>query len=197
MAEPYGATGITPQEIFKYWEANIAGAPYFPVGIKMLVGSFAKLFGTADGRRLQAWCKKEGWVLAWGLGAAGGKDADTDPHHHFDSQTLAAPYANRTLDLQVLPHTAAIHNMTVSALDREAFEHLWNEVARAVNITHNGPLNPPVPHPHNSSNHTNPPYPIPPPPPPGPGEITNANWTTVRTMTSLVLLQSLVSTAHF
>eukprot|EP01044_Picomonas_judraskeda_P029226 COSAG03_NODE_10031_length_677_cov_1.053633_1_plen_109_part_10 len=44
MAEPYGATGITPQEIFKYYEANIAGAPYFPAGVKMLVGSFAKLF---------------------------------------------------------------------------------------------------------------------------------------------------------
>lgn len=196
MAEPYGATGITPQEIFKYWEANIAGAPYFPTGIKMLVGSFAKLFGTADGRRLQAWCKKEGWVLAWGLGAAGGKDEDTDPHNHGDSQTMAAPYANRTLDLQVLPHTAATHNMTVSALDREAFEHLWKEVARAVNSTHNGLPNPPVPVPHNGSNHTNPPYPIPPHPPPGSGEITNANWTTVRTMTLLVSLQSFVSTVH-
>jgi hypothetical protein len=34
MADPYGPTGITPQEIFKYWEANIAGAPVFPGGAK-------------------------------------------------------------------------------------------------------------------------------------------------------------------
>lgn len=177
MAEPYGPAGITPQEIFKYWEANIAGAPYFPAGIKMLVGSFAKLFGTDDGRRLQAWCKKEGWVLAWGLGAAGGKDENADPHH--DPQTTAAPYANRTLDLLVLPHTTAIHNMTISSQDRDTFERLWRQVGHAVNASKTVPPSPPVPPmPHNNSNHTGP---FPPNPPPAAPQITNANWTKVRT----------------
>lgn len=180
MAEPYGATGIDSQEIFKYWEANIAGAPYFPAGIKMLVGSFAKLFGTDDGQRLQAWCKKEGWVLAWGLGAAGGKDEDDVPHH--GSQTMTAPYANRTLDLHVLPHTTAIHNLTITSDDRDKFEHLWHKVRHAVNLSKHMPVGPPTPPmPHNRSNHTRPPGPL--PPHHGmPGEISNANWTRVRTI---------------
>jgi hypothetical protein len=59
---------ITGQEIFRYWEANIAGAPLYPDGIKMLVGSFAGLFGTSLGSKLQKWCIKQGWVLAWALG---------------------------------------------------------------------------------------------------------------------------------
>ena len=142
----------------------------------MLVGSFAKLFGRDDGRRLQAWCKKEGWVLAWALGAAGGEDENPNQHHR-DSQTMAAPYANRTLDLQVLPHTAAIHNMTVSSQDRDAFERLWRKVGRAVNASMQMPPRPPVPPvPHNSSNHTKPPGPF----PPAPRQITNTNWTEVR-----------------
>lgn len=32
-------------EIFRYWEANIAGAPLFPQGVRMLVGAFGTLFG--------------------------------------------------------------------------------------------------------------------------------------------------------
>ena len=44
---------IDGNEIFKYWEANIAGAPLFPAGLKMLVGDFKTLFGTADGQQLQ------------------------------------------------------------------------------------------------------------------------------------------------
>ena len=28
---------------------------------KMMVGSFPDLFGTALGKALQAWCKKQGW----------------------------------------------------------------------------------------------------------------------------------------
>ena len=59
---------ITAEEIFRYWEANIAGAPLFPDGIKMLVGSFAGLFGTRLGIQLQNWSIKQGWVLAWALG---------------------------------------------------------------------------------------------------------------------------------
>ena len=100
MARPRD-TNISSQEIFKYWEANIAGAPLFPDGIKMLVGSFPQLFGTEQGRRLQAWCRKQGWVLAWALGSVG---ADPDPHSHGGGGPYgrgSAPFANRSLDLQV------------------------------------------------------------------------------------------------
>ena len=66
-----------------------------------LVGSFPQLFGTEQGRRLQAWCRKQGWVLAWALGSVG---ADPDPHSHGGSGPDgrgSAPFANRSLDLQV------------------------------------------------------------------------------------------------
>ena len=159
MAEPY-STPIAPQEIFKYWESNIAGAPLFPNGLKMLVGEFAMLFGTEHGRKLQEWCKKEGWVLSWALGATGGVHNDTNHHGGGDnSQTQSAPYANRTLDLSVLSHTSASHNLTVSKEEKERFERLWKEVAHALNATKGHappPPGPPMPpHPDGPGNHSN------------------------------------------
>jgi hypothetical protein len=59
---------------------------------QMLVGSFAALFGSAEGARLQRWCRARGWVLAWALGAAAGGGYSPG----------AALYANRSLDPLVL-----------------------------------------------------------------------------------------------
>ena len=70
-------------------EANIAGAPLFPAGLKMLVGSFKDLFGTEHGVRLQQWCRSRGWVLAWALGEVnlGGEP----PSGHGGNKYTAAP----------------------------------------------------------------------------------------------------------
>ena len=97
MAEPTH-TNITGTQIFKYWEAMIAGAPLYPIGIKMLVGSFPLLFGQPLGRRLQDWCTAQGWVLAWALG-------DASNGHPSPDGINAAPYANRTIDPLVFAHT--------------------------------------------------------------------------------------------
>jgi len=172
-----------------YIYINCSKVAFF-AGLKMLVGSFSKLFGTKDGRRLQAWCKKEGWVLAWGLGAVGVNDTDPNNHNHGDGQDTSAPYANRSLDLEVLPHTTAMHNMSVSPQDKASFAKLWDEVFRAVNATAHPPpmppTPPPMPHPgphhnhsnhssHGGGNHTKPPNPF--PPHPGqPGQLTNGKW---------------------
>ena len=129
MAEPY-RTNISQQEIFKYWEAMLAGQPLFPEGVKMLVGSFSKLFGTADGRRLQAWCKKEGWVLMWALGEVG---ADPPGPSSPSGMSEEAPYANRSLDLQVLEHSSAAHNLSITNERRLEFDGLWLDVAQAIN----------------------------------------------------------------
>eukprot|EP01052_Picozoa_sp_SAG31_P032354 SAG31_NODE_3540_length_4144_cov_2.714957_4_plen_429_part_00 len=48
MAAPHHFN-ITSAEVFKYWEANIAGNPIYPDAIKMMVGSFGELFGTSLG----------------------------------------------------------------------------------------------------------------------------------------------------
>ena len=129
MAEPY-STNISQQEIFKYWEAMLAGQPLFPDGIKMLVGSFSQLFGTANGRRLQAWCKKEGWVLMWALGEVG---ADPPAPGSPNGMDMGAPYANRSLDLQVLAHSSAAHNISITNERRLEFDGLWLDVAAALN----------------------------------------------------------------
>lgn len=178
MAEPYH-TNISSSEIFKYWEANIAGAPPFPAGVKMLVGSFSKLFGTDDGRRLQAWCKKEGWVLAWALGSVG---ADTPPGSNGGGggspySKYEAPFSNRSLDLEVLPHTTAAHNLSVSHEHRADFSKLWHGVARVLNASKQMPEPTPMPpsehgtKPNGSKNHSHQPL------PPGPGpQINNSEW---------------------
>ena len=44
---------ISSAELFHYWEANIAGAPRYPDGIKMMVGSFGDLFGTRLGHKVR------------------------------------------------------------------------------------------------------------------------------------------------
>lgn len=111
MAEPE-RTAIDSSEIFKYWEANIAGAPLFPAGVKMFVGSFRDLFGTRDGRRLQAWCRARGWVLSWALGeieppngGGGGGGRPCQPGAGCKDQ--GSPFLNRTLDPTVFGRTAA------------------------------------------------------------------------------------------
>ncbi len=98
---------ITGAEVFRYWEANIAGAPLYPDGIKMLVGSFGDLFGTMLGRRLQAWCVQQGWVLAWALGNPSVSE--------YGDDSTPAPYANRTLDPMVFAHTSASHNLSLAS----------------------------------------------------------------------------------
>eukprot|EP01043_Picozoa_sp_COSAG02_P046183 COSAG02_NODE_4297_length_5538_cov_3.544402_5_plen_791_part_00 len=101
---------ITGAEVFRYWEANIAGAPLYPDGIKMLVGSFGDLFGTILGRRLQAWCVQRGWVLAWALGNPSAS--------RYGDDSTPAPYANRTLDPMVFARSGASHNLSLaSSLD--------------------------------------------------------------------------------
>eukprot|EP01052_Picozoa_sp_SAG31_P013702 SAG31_NODE_831_length_11669_cov_3.410026_5_plen_299_part_00 len=135
MAEP-SRTKITATEIFKYWEANIAGAPLFPSGIKMLIGSFKDLFGTPNGARLQAWCKKRGWVLVWALGeiqtnsGAGTTQCPPGPSGSFcDSSS----YYNRTLDPTVIGSTSAAHNLSIPETAQPIFVQLWHEVAAALN----------------------------------------------------------------
>ena len=184
MAEPYH-TNISSAEIFKYWEANIAGAPPFPAGIKMLVGSFPKMFGTEDGKRLQAWCKKAGWVLAWALGSVGA-DPPSDNHGGGGGGSpysrSEAPFSNRSLDLEVLPHTSAAHNLSISREHRADFSKLWREVEKLINASHHMPENGTQPNGSNHSHHH--PFPPNPNPNPGPGpgphgepgQINNSEW---------------------
>ena len=48
-----------------YLELNPALTMAQPASIKMLIGTFDRWFGTANGERLRAWCIARGWPLAW------------------------------------------------------------------------------------------------------------------------------------
>ena len=50
---------------FGYWEAEAIGMLRFPESVKLVLGSFSALFGTAVGAQLREWCATHGWVLAW------------------------------------------------------------------------------------------------------------------------------------
>lgn len=52
----------------QYLEPDIAGAVHIPDGIKFVIGMYSSLFGTSDGRMLQAWCIANGWALLWSPG---------------------------------------------------------------------------------------------------------------------------------
>ena len=89
---------------------------------------------------------------------------------------------------QVLKHTTASHNLTVSREHSVRFEQLWEEVAHALNASHHQPV-PPMPQPgngshHNGSHHHNGSNPDGPGPGPGPDppqfSITNKKWCVVR-----------------
>jgi hypothetical protein len=145
--------------VFRYWEANIAGAPLFPAGIKMLVGSFKDLFGTPGGQRLQAWCRARGWVLTWALGAADdGDDGGGSPE-----DTTKSTFSRRALDPAVFAATAASHNLSLAA-DVPAFKRLWASVAHARNASKQ-PGNNPCPGCRNPGHM--------------PGNLTTATWRTL------------------
>lgn len=88
----------------QYWEANVLGAPLFPDGVQLVLGDFPKLFGTEDGRRLQAFARRHGLALAWALGP--------NRNRTLDEESSYADFTNyagdgRLLDPQVLDAGAA------------------------------------------------------------------------------------------
>ena len=89
-----------------FWEADIAGTPRFPEGVKLMVGDAGELFGTGNGDALRELCVRWKWPLAWAT-KAGGADV---------------------LRLRVLDPVVAKAggvNVTVSDATLEAFEHQW------------------------------------------------------------------------
>jgi hypothetical protein len=118
MYEPKGVN-ISGAEVFKYWEAMIAGAPLYPQGVKLMVGSFPLLFGAEIGRALQKWCIRQGWVLVWAFG---------NPLSPQDDNSLTKTWlSNRTLDPLVFAHTTASHNLSITPHATTAFEAAWAE----------------------------------------------------------------------
>ena len=128
FARSYGdaTPNITTFDTNVYVEPNIlANALYSQDALKLLVGSFAALFGTPRGKLLQDWARKQGVALAWAVGAA---LISASPPAHGGASTFAG-----TLRILDVPSTASkgLLNVGASAADAAAFELLWKEMAEA------------------------------------------------------------------
>jgi hypothetical protein len=114
---------LPPAEGFRrYMEADIVGTVAYPAGVKMVIGTFPRLFGTDSGEALQRWCVAQGWVLVWALGPnypGGGI-----PNSGISGPPVAMD-ARRTLDPTVLLHSTAGANCTVAQSDVATFKGLW------------------------------------------------------------------------
>ena len=103
----------TAGALFTFWEADIAGAPLFPEGIKMIVADAVELFGTPLGTQLQDTCMKWGWPLAWSLSTDQGGGALLPPEY----------LPLRALDVKVMAKTSL--NATVTNADQTAWAAAW------------------------------------------------------------------------
>jgi len=135
-------------DAFKYVESNIVGNPRFPDGLSLLIGGFAELFGSDQGRDLQRLAHNHSLPLAWSLGTAG---ESSDNHHgqnhshnhshngssHFNPTAITFPGNQRILDPRV---SLEALNVTVPSNAEAQFEALWTTMSDA-RAQGNGTLN--------------------------------------------------------
>ena len=67
FARLYGDSppAVSSGALMTFWEADIAAAPLFPDGIKLIVADAVELFGTPLGEQLQATCINWGWSVLY------------------------------------------------------------------------------------------------------------------------------------
>lgn len=113
-----------------YWEGQISGNILFPEGVKMLVGQYDQLFGTSTGQQLQVLCKKNRWVLLWGLGEWNITDNGGGSHHHWSPPTdQNYTFSGRVFDPTVLAGSTAAHNQSVSPATTASWSKAWQTAA--------------------------------------------------------------------
>ena len=131
------------ENMFGYFEVNpVATIPMSRQGIKMMIGSFGLLWGTAQGSRLREWSATRGWPLAWaynprvaGLCMTGPQPPPAGCLHArtaIENMTEDA-VAVRLLDPKVLAQVAEGHNCS-NAPTAATFERIWET---ASNVTSN------------------------------------------------------------
>jgi hypothetical protein len=119
-----------------YFELNVAASVQLRGGIKMMVGMFELLFGTARGAALRRWCIARGWALAWAYNPAMSYfrcgPAGDAPGCRFPASlsTGIDTAAVRVLDPVVLFASSSSsssfgHNVSVSDAVQSRFAALW------------------------------------------------------------------------
>eukprot|EP00966_Prymnesium_polylepis_P109308 2530311-Prymnesium_polylepis.1 len=82
---------VTNDEISEYYEANIVGNPSLPDGVRFLAASFSTLFGTDNGKAIQALCKTYGWPLVWYLGSGGSSGGGSYTYDKVEVEVTDGP----------------------------------------------------------------------------------------------------------
>lgn len=129
FARTYGDTAaaesllnVSHTDLERYIEPNIvANALYAEGAVKLLVGAFAPLFGTARGSLLQRWAKSRGVVLTWAIAAANGGATQRGTNVTFRGDV-------RVIDV---PSSGHLVNASMTQQDAAAFSSLWEGVAGA------------------------------------------------------------------
>lgn len=140
----------TPFETLLYTEAGLLG-PLRPQDMKMIVASFAGVYGTAEGKLLQDFCQKHRVPLVWGLNggetwSAPSKDparlgpdtessVDVAPERLLDFGSIQ--FTNASLDLDYLAPTVwdevhkdvAAQRAKGSKLQASHFIAWWKQVS--------------------------------------------------------------------
>ena len=126
------AHNVTSHELLTYIEPNILANALYREGpgraIKMLVGSFAPLFGTARGQMLRKWAADQQIVLTWAIGTG------LVGEHHFHSGSTFSGHL-RVLDVT---KSAKLVNASTDAADAHAFDQWWRDVAAARDLRSGG-----------------------------------------------------------
>lgn len=123
---PPEKTPIVGADLVHYWEVLPAAQLTYPLAVKFIIATFTSLFGTKNGRRLQTWCKEQGWVLIWSLGLNTGDD-----YANFWTAVglnISIPSNNRLADPQVLGNTTAATNMSLPQNAIPSFADAWTKV---------------------------------------------------------------------
>lgn len=103
-----------------YYEADVLGNPQLPESIRFVLALFPELFGTAEGVKVQQWCKSQGWTLIWSLGPNFGTDTVNRPDSYAAN--------NRMLDPGTLE---SVPNVTASSGALAKFANIWTTIATA------------------------------------------------------------------
>ena len=119
---------VSEAELKTYIEPNILANALYRDGaasaVKMLVGSFVPLFGTARGQTLREWAHRQQIVLTWAMGAG------TIDHRDALLTRSNRSFAGSVRILDV-PTSGPLVNMSSSAADASSFEEWWHAVADA------------------------------------------------------------------
>jgi len=111
---------LESSEVMHYWESDILGNPRLVGGVKLVIGNFKNLFGTAAGKQLQEVADHYSWPLFWSHGT-------TSSGGHRRRKTLTSSFGSERILDPIVVQT----NATLSSDAQSTFQDVWSQVTSA------------------------------------------------------------------